>query len=89
MVEGGRTPLHSAAELEAMGFKLAIWPNSITRLLTRQLREFLTDLREQGTTAPYLDRMNNFEQLHTLFGLNEVRELEARYAQVREPIGAR
>lgn len=89
MVEGGRTPLHSAAELEAMGFKLAIWPNSITRLLTRQLREFLTDLREQGTTAPYLDRMNNFEQLHTLFGLNEVAELEARYAQVREPIGAR
>jgi 2-methylisocitrate lyase-like PEP mutase family enzyme len=88
MIEGGRTPLHSAAELEAMGFKLAIWPNSIIRLLTRQVAEFLADMREQGTTAPYLDRMNNFQQLNALLGLDEVRELEARYALVREAIAA-
>src|SRR5918911_2403671 len=31
MVEGGRTPLHSAAELEAMGYHIVIWPNALTR----------------------------------------------------------
>ena len=86
MVEGGRTPLHSAAELEAMGFKLAIWPNAITRLITRQVAELLADLRERGTTEGYLDRMNDFQQLNALLGLDEVRELEERYARVREPI---
>jgi 2-methylisocitrate lyase-like PEP mutase family enzyme len=30
MVEGGRTPILPAARLEALGFRLAIYPNSLT-----------------------------------------------------------
>ncbi len=34
MVEGGRTPVLPFPKLEAMGFKVAIYPNSLTRLFS-------------------------------------------------------
>ena len=88
MVEGGRTPLHSAAELEAMGYRIVIWANALTRFLARQAADFLAGLREHGSTDPFRDRMFNFAQFNALLGLDEIRELEARYSRVREPIAA-
>jgi 2,3-dimethylmalate lyase len=88
MVEGGRTPLHSAAELEAMGYRIVIWPNALTRFLARQAADFLAALREHGSTDSYRDRMYDFAELNALLGLDEVRALEARYRDVREPISA-
>ncbi|MFX9020107.1 isocitrate lyase/phosphoenolpyruvate mutase family protein, partial [Acinetobacter baumannii] len=35
MVEGGKTPLSSAADLEAIGFSLVIFPGGLVRALTR------------------------------------------------------
>ena len=88
MVEGGRTPLHSAAELEAMGYRIVIWANALSRFLARQAVDFLASLRQFGSTDAYRDRMFDFVQFNDLLGLDEVRELEARYREVREPIAA-
>jgi carboxyvinyl-carboxyphosphonate phosphorylmutase len=88
MVEGGRTPLHSAAELEAMGYRIVIWPNALTRFLARAAGDFLASLREHGSTDPYLHRMLAFSELQALLGLDEVRNLEARYRPAAEPIAA-
>jgi carboxyvinyl-carboxyphosphonate phosphorylmutase len=88
MVEGGRTPLHSAAELEAMGFRIVIWPNALTRFVARTAGDFLASLREHGSTDAYLDRMLAFTELQALLGLDEVRALEARYRPAAEPIAA-
>ena len=79
MVEGGRTPLHSAAELEALGFKIVIWPNAVTRFVACQLAEFLGGLRQHGSTDPFRDRMYDFAQLNGLLGLAEFRALEEQY----------
>lgn len=81
MVEGGRTPLHSAAELEAMGFRVVIWPNALIRFLTRQAAEFLADLRRAGSTDPYRPRMYDFPALNALLGLDHIRALEERYRE--------
>jgi len=88
MVEGGRTPLHSSAELEAMGYRIVIWANALSRFLARQAVDFLASLLQLGSTDAYRDRMFDFVQFNDLLGLDEIRELEARYREVREPIAA-
>src|SRR5690606_2582368 len=45
MVEGGATPLSDAGELEAMGFRLAIFPGAFTRALAHMGRAFFASLK--------------------------------------------
>ena len=66
----------------------ASFSNALTRFLARQAADFLAGLREHGSTDPFRDRMFNFAQFNALLGLDEIRELEARYSRVREPIAA-
>ena len=49
MVEGGKTPILSASELEALGFALVIFPGAIVRALAKAARGFLR--RAQDATA--------------------------------------
>jgi 2-methylisocitrate lyase-like PEP mutase family enzyme len=80
MVEGGKTPLRSAAELEALGYKVAIFPNSLVRLFARQGAELLASLRATGTTADARGRMLDFAELNDLLGTAEVLEAGRRYS---------
>jgi 2,3-dimethylmalate lyase len=68
MVEGGRTPITDAAELEAMGYRLVIYPNAITRAVTRTAIDLLAALRRDGSTAAYRDRMLSFGELTDIVG---------------------
>ena len=47
MVEGGKTPPLSAAELEALGFALVIFPGGIVRALGRRAADFYASLAAQ------------------------------------------
>ncbi len=85
MVEGGRTPLLSAAELEVLGYALVIFPGGLVRALARTAREFFASLREHGTTTPFRDRMLDFDGLNALLGTEELLERAARY----DPEGGR
>ncbi len=73
MVEGGRTPLVEAHRLEAWGFRLVIFPNSLLRLFARQGQSLLRDLRDAGTTAGSLDRMMLFKELNDLLEFGRAR----------------
>jgi 2-methylisocitrate lyase-like PEP mutase family enzyme len=68
MVEGGKTPLHDAAELQEIGYKLAIFPGGTVRALSRLLAEYYGSLREHGGTGPFLERMNMFDALNGIIG---------------------
>lgn len=68
MVEGGTTPLHDAADLQAIGYRLAIFPGGTVRALSKLLAEYYGSLREHGGTGPFLDRMNLFDQLNGIIG---------------------
>jgi 2-methylisocitrate lyase-like PEP mutase family enzyme len=67
MVEGGRTPFLGVGPLRQMGFRLIIFPNSLTRLITRMGSELLGELGRSGTTDAYRDRMHDHRQLWDLF----------------------
>ncbi len=68
MVEGGKTPLHDAAQLQEIGYKLAIFPGGTVRALSRLLAEYYGSLREHGGTGPFLERMNMFDALNGIIG---------------------
>jgi 2-methylisocitrate lyase-like PEP mutase family enzyme len=79
MVEGGKTPLLTCDQLSEMGFGLVIAPGSMVRAHAFMAREFLSQLKTDGTTAGFRDRMLNFTQINELLGLPELIEAGKRF----------
>ena len=79
MVEGGMTPVLSAAELESIGFSLVIFPGGLVRATAFMAREFLASLREHGSTTPYRPRMVDFGALNDLLGTDELLTTGKKY----------
>jgi 2-methylisocitrate lyase-like PEP mutase family enzyme len=79
MVEGGKTPVLPAAELEAMGFALVIFPGGIVRALGHMAREYYGALAAHGTSEPYRSRMLDFTSLNDLIGTPELLAVGKRY----------
>jgi len=80
MVEGGKTPLMSAAQLEALGFALVIFPGAIARVLAKTASEFYGALAAHGSSEPFRARMLDFDALNELIGTPEMLTLGRRYA---------
>jgi 2-methylisocitrate lyase-like PEP mutase family enzyme len=72
MVEGGKTPMLSGAELEALGFSLVIFPGGIVRTLARTAVEYYASLAAHGSTQPFRDRMFDFHDMNALIGTPEM-----------------
>jgi 2-methylisocitrate lyase-like PEP mutase family enzyme len=79
MVEGGKTPTLPAAELEALGFALVIFPGAIVRALGYMASELYASLAAHGSNEPYRNRMLDFEGLNQLIGTREMMALGQRY----------
>jgi 2-methylisocitrate lyase-like PEP mutase family enzyme len=79
MVEGGKTPLLTAVELEALGFALVIFPGGIVRALARMASEYYASLAAHGTTEPFRGRMLDFAGLNDLIGTPELLAIGKRY----------
>ena len=80
MVEGGKTPLVPAAELERLGYRLVIFPNSLVRLFARAGATLLAALRASGTTAGARGDMLSFDELNDLVGTPAILEAGRRYS---------
>jgi 2-methylisocitrate lyase-like PEP mutase family enzyme len=83
MVEGGKTPMLSAPELEALGFSLVIFPGGIVRALTKTATEFYSSLAAHGTTQPFRGRMFDFAELNELLGAPSMIEHGKQLASIR------
>lgn len=79
MVEGGRTPALAAEALEALGYAVVIFPGGLVRALAETAREFLASLKAHGTTAPFRERMLDFEGLNALLGTEALLARARRY----------
>jgi 2-methylisocitrate lyase-like PEP mutase family enzyme len=79
MVEGGKTPLLSAAELEGLGYALVIFPGGIVRALARTAADYYESLAKHGTSEPFRGRMLDFAGLNELIGTPEMLALGKRY----------
>ncbi|MFT6063264.1 MAG: 2-methylisocitrate lyase-like PEP mutase family enzyme, partial [Paracoccaceae bacterium] len=68
MVEGGETPISSAADLDAMGFSIVIFPGGIVRALARTAEDYYASLAANGSNRPFKDRMFDFRGLNDRIG---------------------
>jgi 2-methylisocitrate lyase-like PEP mutase family enzyme len=68
MVEGGKTPLLSAAELDTLGFRIAIFPGGTARAVGHALDSYFKELKATGTTAGMKDRMLDFAGINAVLG---------------------
>jgi 2-methylisocitrate lyase-like PEP mutase family enzyme len=79
MVEGGKTPLASAEELSAIGFRIVIFPGGIVRALARTAQDYYRSLAQAGSNEPFRDRMFDFNELNSVIGTPEMIEHGKRF----------
>ena len=84
MVEGGRTPILPQQDLAEIGYKVVIYPNSLTRVMARAGQRLLEALKRTGTTTGLAADMLTHGELWDLFGRREWEQLEARFVTRRD-----
>ena len=82
MVEGGKTPTLPAAELEAIGFSLVIFPGGIVRAIAHHASGYYASLATNGTTEPFRNQMLDFDGLNRVIGTPEMIALGKRYERI-------
>ncbi|WP_066377434.1 isocitrate lyase/PEP mutase family protein [Anabaena sp. CA = ATCC 33047] len=78
IVEGGKTPSLSAAELQNLGFKIVFFPLTGLLAVTQTLTNCLTHLKQQGTTANLTDLVK-FQEFQQLVDVPQFLETEKKY----------
>jgi len=79
MVEGGKTPMLPAVELETMGFSVVIFPGGLVRAIAHTAEQYFASLNEMGSTREYQNKMFNFEELNELLGTDCILEAGKQY----------
>lgn len=80
MVEGGRTPVLSAADLTTIGYKIAIFPITAMLAATQAMQAVYDTLKAQGSSAGQTQPLMRFADLTDLMGFPEVHDFERRWA---------
>jgi 2,3-dimethylmalate lyase len=81
MVEGGKTPILTAKELQEIGYSIVTFPLSALYAATYGVRAAMAALFETGTTAGCMDQMITFADFNHLVGLEKVRATETYYCR--------
>ena len=84
MVEGGKTPLRPAAELQEMGYSIAIFPGGAVRAMAATAQQYYQNLVTTGTNAGMANQMFDFGGLNEVIGTNEMLDLGKNYEGERK-----
>lgn len=68
MVEGGKTPIQGAQDLQNLGFSLVIFPGGIVRAMAKTAAEYYQGLIATGSNEGFRDRMHDFAGLNQVIG---------------------
>jgi len=77
--EGGKTPQLPAKQLEAMGYRLGIYPSQTHRAAIFAAKEVLEVLKREGTTESYEHRLATFQQREEAVGSARWKAIEDKY----------
>jgi len=80
--EGGKTPMVPARELEAMGFRLGIYPSQTHRAAIRAAQRVLAVLKEDGDISRIEGELATFQEREDAVGTARWRALEEKYMRV-------
>ncbi len=79
MIEAGRTPLLTPAELSDLGYNLIVSPLTGLFAAARALSQAYGILAEEGTLRDHLDLVTSFDEFNKVVDLDAHYDLEARY----------
>ena len=79
MVEGGKTPVRPAADLQSLGYDIAIFPGGAVRAIAAQAERYYTNLISTGSNAALANQMHDFGGLNALIGTDEMLDAGKRY----------
>lgn len=77
MTEFGRTPYQTAAEFEALGYGMVIWPVSSLRVANKAQEKLYATIKRDGGTKAMLDEMQTRQELYDTIGLHDYEALDA------------
>ena len=81
MVERGRTPVLTRPELEALGYRIAIFPVTPLLAAVRAMADVYQGFKQQGSSAGTSVPLYDFADLTRLMGFEDVWAFEKRYAE--------
>ena len=87
MTEFGRTPFFTAAEFEAMGYRMVIWPVSSLRVANKAQETLYAAIRRDGGTQNQLDRMQTRAELYAAIDYAGYEALDASIVETVVPQG--
>jgi 2-methylisocitrate lyase-like PEP mutase family enzyme len=79
MVEGGKTPVQNAKELQTRGFRIVIFPGGTARAVAHTLQGYYASLQQHQTTAPWQEKMLDFDGLNDVIGTAKLMAFGKRY----------
>ena len=79
LVEGGISPTDDGAELERLGFAIALHPLVLMHGFVRQAPGWLAELRKMRTTASIRHELVDLKHMNGLAGADALFELGERY----------
>ena len=79
MVEGGKTPIRTANDLEQLGYKMAIFPGGAVRAIALHLQAYYQGLLKEGNNKTFSEKMYDFNGLNEVIGTKELLELGKKY----------
>jgi 2-methylisocitrate lyase-like PEP mutase family enzyme len=82
--EGGKTPMLNAKELEAMGFRLGIYPSQTHRAAIRAAQRVLAALKEDGDARRVEADLATFQEREEAVGTARWRALEDKYMRIED-----
>jgi len=77
--EGGKTPPVALSDLNALGFKLIIFPISLLLAATQAMRAAAAMIRADGSPINLVPTLPSFQEFTDFIGLPEVKKIETRY----------
>ncbi len=87
MTEFGRTPFFTAAEFEAMGYRMVIWPVSSLRVANKAQQELYAAIARDGGTHTMIGRMQTRTELYATIDYAAYEALDASIATTVVPEG--
>ena len=87
MTEFGRTPFFTAAEFEAMGYHMVIWPVSSLRVANKAQEELYAAIARDGGAQVMVERMQTRAELYQTIDYASYEALDASIARTVVPEG--
>ena len=72
LVEGGGSPERDAEQLEAMGYRIALYPVALLHRFVPLAIQMLEDIRTRGSTSHLRDQMYDLADMNRLLGADEL-----------------